>query len=882
MKKLLLLFSFLLSLGISAEDSFIDLGLPSGLLWATCNLGASVPEDAGNYYAWGETSPKTFFSEDNYIYKDFPIGLTDISGTEYDAATVALGGTWRMPTKEEIKELTENCTRTQTTRNGKFCMELTGPNGNKLIVARGGLGEQGTTHEDGYGLWSSTKKGSTTAFRAWEWTIISYSFTWQGIPIRPVTSQKPTDTSYDIAINEENFPDENFRTFLKEQPYGEDDILTDEEINSITTINVRNKNIKSLEGIEFFTALDSFVCNFNQLTSLDVSRCTALTSLDCRHNQLTSLDLSKNTALKSLGCNYNKLANLDVSKNTALTKLHCCSNQLTNLDMSNNTALTSFDCRGNLLTSLDVSNNMVLKELWCNGNQLTSLDVSKNTALTEFECTDNQLTSLDVTKNAKLIHLQCYKNQLQSLDVSRCSVLASLNCNDNQLTSLDVSGCTVLTSLSCNNNLLTSLDMSGCTVLTSLNCNDNQLTSLDVTKNAKLIHLQCYKNQLQSLDVSRCSVLASLNCNDNQLTSLDVSGCTVLTSLSCNNNLLTSLDMSGCTVLTSLNCNDNQLISLDVSKNTALTSLYCYENQIKGIKMDTLVSTLPIQNQAQLYIINPSSAQEGNICTKDQVKIARKRGWRVYKSTGGYYEGSESEEHIIIKINEENFPDENFRAFLKEQWYGQDSILTEKTINSITTINVRHKYIKSLEGIEYFTALVNLDCSGNQLTSLDVSKNTALTELDCQNNLLSNLDVSKNTALTRLFCSGNQLTSLDVSKDAALTELFCYRNRINEEAMTSLIGSLPIQEHAFLYAIKLDDDTEGNVCTVEQVKAAKEKGWIVKTAYGADYEGSDPAGIQDITFDKDIKTPIYDLNGRKLNGPRKGINIISSKKVIVK
>ena len=798
MKKLLLLFSFLLSLGISAEDSFIDLGLPSGLLWATCNLGASVPEDAGNYYAWGETSPKTFFSEDNYIYKDFPIGLTDISGTEYDAATVALGGTWRMPTKEEIKELTENCTRTQTTRNGKFCMELTGPNGNKLIVARGGLGEQGTTHEDGYGLWSSTKKGSTTAFRAWEWTIISYSFTWQGIPIRPVTSQKPTDTSYDIAINEENFPDENFRTFLKEQPYGEDDILTDEEINSITTINVRNKNIKSLEGVEYFTALDSLVCSINQLTSLDVSRCTALTTLDCGHNQLTSIEVSKNSALKSLGCNYNKLANLDVSKNTALTKLHCCSNQLTNLDMSNNTALTSFDCRGNLLTSLDVSNNMVLKELWCNGNQLTSLDVSKNTALTEFECTDNQLTSLDVTKNAKLIHLQCYKNQLQSLDVSRCSVLASLNCNDNQLTSLDVSGCTVLTSLSCNNNLLT------------------------------------------------------------------------------------SLDMSGCTVLTSLNCNDNQLISLDVSKNTALTSLYCYENQIKGIKMDTLVSTLPIQNQAQLYIINPSSAQEGNICTKDQVKIARKRGWRVYKSTGGYYEGSESEEHIIIKINEENFPDENFRAFLKEQWYGQDSILTEKTINSITTINVRHKYIKSLEGIEYFTALVNLDCSGNQLTSLDVSKNTALTELDCQNNLLSNLDVSKNTALTRLFCSGNQLTSLDVSKDAALTELFCYRNRINEEAMTSLIGSLPIQEHAFLYAIKLDDDTEGNVCTVEQVKAAKEKGWIVKTAYGADYEGSDPAGIQDITFDKDIKTPIYDLNGRKLNGPRKGINIISSKKVIVK
>jgi V8-like Glu-specific endopeptidase len=319
--------------------------------------------------------------------------------------------------------------------------------------------------------------------------------------------------------------------------------------------------------------------------------------------------------------------------------------------------------------------------------------------------------------------------------------------------------------------------------------------------------------------------------------------------------------MSGCTVLTSLNCNDNQLISLDVSKNTALTSLYCYENQIKGIKMDTLVSTLPMQNQAKLYIINPSSAQEGNICTKDQVKIARKRGWRVYKSTGGYYDGSESEDHIIIKINEENFPDENFRAFLKEQC-GGDTILTEKTIKSITTINVCSRNIKSLKGIELFTALEYLDCSYNQLTSLDVSNNTTLTRLECYQ---------------------NQLTSLDVSKNTALKELFCYDNKIKGEAMDALVESLPNQSSAEMRIIDLSSSSEKNVCTTIQVNTAKEKGWRVLTSSGNDYEGSsDPSGIHGITLDDNVNTSIYDLNGRRLKKPGKGISIINGKKYVKK
>jgi Leucine-rich repeat (LRR) protein len=110
---------------------------------------------------------------------------------------------------------------------------------------------------------------------------------------------------------------------------------------------------------------------------------------------------------------------------------------------------------------------------------------------------------------------------------------------------------------------------------------------------------------------------------------------------------------------------------------------------------------------------------------------------------------------------------------------------------AVTSIDVRGSYelgehtnwevvitgeIASLEGIEYFTGLTYLNCLYNQLTSLDLSKNTALTTLYCSWNQLASLDLSKNTALTQLNCDSNGLTSLDVSKNTALTYLDCYGN----------------------------------------------------------------------------------------------------------
>ena len=393
----------------------------------------------------------------------------------------------------------------------------------------------------------------------------------------------------DVEINETNFPDINFRNWLlsDEYGYGKDGVLTDSEIAYIQVVNVRNKNIQSLKGIEFFTALTELNCFFNQLTELDLSKNTALKYLDCSENySFTTLDLSKNTELTYLNCSGNILTTLDLSKNTELTYLNCGCKHLKELNISGCVKLTEFMCTGSQIKELDLSNNTALKKLYFYYNQLTTLDVSNNTALELLQCDMNQLTELDVSKCTKLTLLGCTSNQLRTLDVSNNKSLKNLYFYDNRLTSLDVSKNTVLTELSCGNNQLTTLDVSKNTELSRFDCSTNKLTSLDVSKNTRLAYLGCYSNQLTELDVSN---------------------------------------------------------------NTLLMSLYCYQNQIKGAAMDALVKSLPTVSWGDLLVID--SENEQNVMTTVQVAAAKEKGWIPFYMNGIWtiYEGSEPEPVVIAE-----------------------------------------------------------------------------------------------------------------------------------------------------------------------------------------------------------------------------------------
>lgn len=154
---------------------------------------------------------------------------------------------------------------------------------------------------------------------------------------------------------------------------------------------------------------------------------------------------------------------------------------------------------------------------------------------------------------------------------------------------------------------------------------------------------------------------------------------------------------------------------------------------------------------------------------------------------------SQLDETGDVRIDLAHFPDENFRdrvAF----YCGKDDgdALSQDELNGVTELIIDHAYIKDLTGIELFPNLEKLDCKYNNLTRLDVSKNTKLTVLYCESNHLTSLDLSKNTALTELNCQDNQLTSLDLSKNTALTKLDCALNPLtsldvsNNTALTYL------------------------------------------------------------------------------------------------
>lgn len=114
---------------------YVDLGLPSGIKWATCNIGAKIPQQYGDYFSWGETKPKDDYSASATT----GMSLSDISGTSYDAARVNWGASWRMPSEAECRELMDKCNWKWTSLEGKDGYKITGPNGSWIFVPAAGL-----------------------------------------------------------------------------------------------------------------------------------------------------------------------------------------------------------------------------------------------------------------------------------------------------------------------------------------------------------------------------------------------------------------------------------------------------------------------------------------------------------------------------------------------------------------------------------------------------------------------------------------------------------------------------------------------------------------------------------------------------------------------
>ena len=695
-----------------------------------------------------------------------------------------------------------------------------------------------------------------------------------------------------IAINSTNFPDGNFRNYLLAQNYGKDGYLTEEEIAKIKQLDVSGRSISDLTGIEYFTALISLLCYDNNINEANMTKLVRSlptgtymrdlwvykdgSSAEKNFFNLEHLNRAKDRYWSAMfldGDTPAKFTDYVIYANFPDENFR--SYVSTNLDKNGDGWLLPSEIAA--VTEIDVNNKGIsdltgieyfvgLEYLLCHDNNLTTLDVSKNKVLQVIACWGNQIRGEGMKTLVNSLHSNFVDNDWPEVLRPRLIVIKANEAPVfNLITEAQVEIATE------KGWAVKKMDFSVGEV-------DYYGEPMGISISETNFPDDNFRAYVSSEDIDRN--------RDGYLSDDEIVATTEI-----NVSYLNISDLKGIEFfngLKELNCSYNQLTSLDVSNNTALTRLYCYSNRIRGTDMTKLVNRLPDRKSASeegtLWVYYDETP-EGNMMTTKQVKIAREKNWNVVMWDDDYedfipYEGETLDG---IEISEANFPDDNFREYVGSKTIDkdEDGYLSDDEIAAATIIYVESKSIASLKGIEYFTALTSLRCFFNQLTELDVSKNTALeylychdnqlksldvskntalielacgsnqltelnvskntqlTGLACDGNQLKSLDVSKNTALKWLFCEGNELTSLDVSKNTTLAELWCFNNLIRGKGMTDLVNSLPdrrsASEEGQMYVYR-DETPAGNLMTPKQVEVATSMNWSVYLWDGDNYE----------------------------------------------
>ena len=397
--------------------------------------------------------------------------------------------------------------------------------------------------------------------------------------------------------------------------------------------------------------------------------------------------------------------------------------------------------------------------------------------LEKLDCHGIGLTTLNVGKNFKLKELDCSQNQLKkSVDILS-SGLKKLNCSNNKLTYMNLG-------------ILSGLN------LEEVDCSNNNITNIVMDSVGELVKFDCSNNDLMALDVSQCLKLEELNCSGNQLMELDVGHQTQLTQLDCSNNKLTELNVKQNGGLISLICNDNQLTTLDLSQNHSLSKLNCAKNRLACVDVTGISVTITADGNRCPIAVRTDG--KFDLTTLPGFDVSRATGWNGGTVSGTmlsvnaganevsyqYNCGNGVKPTFIFEtslpINKNNFPDPNFREYIKTYKAGGRDVLTVEEQRKVETIEVEGKNISSLRGIEAFPNLTELKCGNNSIQKLDLRQNPKLKTLKCNKNQLTQLDLSKNPDIDYLNCSENQLEQLDVSHLKDLVTLNCSHNDLEQ------------------------------------------------------------------------------------------------------
>mgnify|MGYP002551499113 CR=1 FL=1 len=609
-----------------------------------------------------------------------------------------------------------------------------------------------------------------------------------------------------VAIDASNFPNKTFRNYIQ-KVFDKDnnDFFSADEIAAVTELtfhypddpNTGVAGITSLKGIEYFTALTSLDCSYQDLTELDLSRNTGLTSVLCYGNQLTELDLSANTQLIELDCSSNEITHLDVSSNHNLEKLSCYHNRLTSLDLSRNNKLTYTYCDSWCPIEPDENNTINLAELdvdktsdWVGGkveNGILTIDEGAKKVTYNYQCGNN-------IEMHVILHIHIYDD--------------SWEYNANEHWKKCTNFCT-----GANQGMIKSPhDYKGgntCSICGYVNAADTYAVTVEVdghgtagaspafAKTDETVTLTAIPDTgyaFKTWEVIRGGVAIT---NDTFI--MPAKPVTVKAVFQ---------EKTAAPVISPNGGSFNDTETVTLTCDTEGAWIYYTINGVKSHYRDpfTLTESANITAWAEKM-----GKADSDIVTAAFIKIV---------------DG--------VAVDMFNFPDKNFRDVVKTFDTDDNNILSDTEIAAVKKIDCKGRAITNLKGIEYFTALEYLYCYDNELTELDLRRNTKLKELNCSTNRLTVLDLSQNPKLKRVICSENALTALNLSSNSKLTNLSASGN-IREITLTGNtfdLSSLPGFDASRMSGLT-DGKVSGSTLTVDGNAA------VVTYSYDLGYTGTE-------------------------------------------
>ena len=567
----------------------------------------------------------------------------------------------------------------------------------------------------------------------------------------------------EIVINKDTFPDKDFREYVEnnfDNDYN-DGVLSLQEISKVKTIDVsNNSNIKDIQGIEYFTALEFLNCTKTGITKLNVSNNTYLKKLYCEQTKIQSLDVSSNLELETLYCQYTEISDLNVTKNSKLSWLYCHYTKIQSLDVTKNPALELLGCEGTEIQSLDISKNSVLEYLTCNFTKIQSLDVSNNPDLKYLACDYTKIQNLDVSKNNLLTELRCENTPLAYLNIGINDKLTKINKTDSNI-NLDLVGDTFDIK-----DIFKGIDLQKITVVSGGEINKETGIVSEYGESTPLIYsYDCgtsangqAETLMVSLNIQKLIEINEINFPDdtfreyvkefdrdhNEIFSADeIANITTLYADGKNGKgAIKSLQgIEYFTALEKLFCYETNLTELDISNNLALVHLECG---------DTNISKLDVSNNRALEHLSFANTKV------DDINVDNNPALKVLSCAN-------------TKIKSLNVDDNP----------------------NLESLYIRNTLIDKLD-ISHNKLLESLDCAQTGIENLNVSNNPALTHLYCDNIEINSLDISNNPKLKVLHCYKTKIQSLDVSNNLELLNLNCSSTQIKEldVSMLSKLQSL--------------------------------------------------------------------------------------------